>query len=360
MEETKTKMPEVTMPTLEELLQAGAHFGHKTSAWNPKMKKFIYTERNGVHIIDLVATLTQLKKAVEVISEAASKGNVLLVGTKGQAASLVQDIAEKKGAFYINKRWPGGLFTNFKVIKKSIDSLVSMEEKLAMGNEEMVKKEELLMQREVERLNKIYSGIKFMEKLPTLLVVIDTKLEKNAIREAKNAGIPIVALLDTNCDPLQVQFPIPANDDSIKSISLFLNVLGEAVGAGTKSAALITMRREFTEKLNKINAERIANEERVKAMEEADKERIKALKEGKEVAEAAVNTMGVVRLIKQEPVVEVAKEVVRVAPKPVKKAVAKKAPVKKEVAKKIVGKKAPVKKTPAKKATKKVSKAKAK
>ncbi|HVX93246.1 MAG TPA: 30S ribosomal protein S2 [Candidatus Dojkabacteria bacterium] len=354
MSETKTKMPEVTMPTLEELLQAGAHFGHKTSAWNPKMKKFIYTERNGVHIIDLVATLTQLKKAVEVIQEAASKGNVLLVGTKGQAASLVQQVAEEKGAFYINKRWPGGLFTNFKVIKKSIDNLVAMEEKLAMGNEDMVKKEELLMQREVERLNKIYSGIKFMDKVPALMVVIDTKLEKNAIREAKNAGIPIVALLDTNCDPLQVQFPIPANDDSIRSISLFLNVLGEAIGTGTKSAALITLRKEFTERLNKINTERIANEERVKAMEEAEKERIKALKEGKEVVVEANNTgMGVVRLIKQEPVA-VVEEV-----KPVAKKAAPKA-VKKTIAKKSVTKKPVAKKAPVKKAAKKVSKAKAK
>lgn len=356
MQETNTNVPKVNMPTLEELLQAGAHFGHKTSAWNPKMKKFIYTQRNGVHIIDLVATLTQLQKAVDVIQDAASKGSVLLVGTKGQAASLVQQIAETKGAFYVNKRWPGGLFTNFKVIKKSIDNLISMEEQLANGDDEMVKKEELLMQRDVDRLNKIYSGIKFMDKLPSLMIVVDTKLEKNAIREAKNAGIPIVALLDTNCDPLQVQFPIPANDDSIKSISLFLNVLGEAVGTGTKSAGLITMRKEFSENLSRINTHRIEEIARLKAMEESEKERIKALKEGKEIVSDP--TASVVRLIKQEVVREVAKPVQKVVPvvKPVAKKTEEKIAVKKVATKKVTTK--AVKKTEA--TAKKTSKTKSK
>src|SRR5690606_25735174 len=136
------------LPSLEELLNAGVHFGHKTSTWNPKMKPYIYGSRNGVHIIDLISTLKLLKTALEAVSEASNKGSILIVGTKGQAASLVQTMANENGAYYINKRWPGGLFTNFKAIKKSVDKLVEMEEQLAQGAPGLVKKEQLMMERE--------------------------------------------------------------------------------------------------------------------------------------------------------------------------------------------------------------------
>ncbi|MBI2356630.1 30S ribosomal protein S2 [Candidatus Dojkabacteria bacterium] len=289
-----TKTVEFTLPSLDELLAAGVHFGHKTSAWNPKMKPFIYAQRNGVHIIDLISTLTQLKKALTAIKSASDTGNILVVGTKGQAASLVQVMAEESGAFYINKRWPGGLFTNFKAIKKSVDKLVSMEETLASGGEGLVKKEQLLMKRDVERLNKIYSGIKFMDKLPTLMVVIDSKLEKNAVKEAKNVGMPIVSLIDTNSDPKLVTFPVPANDDSIKSISLFIKMFGLAIKEGIRAKSLLTLRKEEENKLLKMAEAYAADVEKKRLMEEQERERIKALKEGKSIDEASTRTVRVV------------------------------------------------------------------
>ncbi len=289
------------LPTLEELLGAGSHFGHKKSAWNPKMQQYIYSERNGVHIIDLIKTLTLLKKAVVEIEKASDEGQVLLVGTKGQAASLVQKMAQETGAFYINKRWPGGLFTNFKAIKKSVDKLVKMEETLADGAKGMVKKEELLMQRDVDRLNKLYEGIKFMDKLPKLMIVIDSKVEKLAMKEAKLSGVKVVALMDTNCDPSVADFPIPANDDSIRSIELFVKVFGDAIKGGSRSAALISMRLEQTRKLEKLKASSDAEKERVFQMQEQERERMKALREGKEFKTAVVQSSSdVIRVVEDE------------------------------------------------------------
>lgn len=270
------------LPTLEELLHAGVHFGHKTSAWNPKMKPYIYTERNGIHIIDLIATMELLKKAVDAMKDASEKGNILIVGTKGQAASLVEQMAIQSGAFYINKRWPGGLFTNFKAIKKSIDKLISMEETLAGGAQGMVKKEELLMQREVDRLNKVYAGIKFMDKIPTMMIVIDSKVEKNAIKEAITAGVHVVALLDTNCDPDVVNYPIPGNDDSLRSIKLFLDIFSKTISSGVKASALVSLRKSYIERLGKMKADYAFEEERKRVMELEEKDRLKALKIGLE------------------------------------------------------------------------------
>ncbi len=283
------------LPTLEELLHAGVHFGHKKSAWNPKMKQYIHTERNGVHIIDLIATMELLKKAVEAIKEASERGNVLIVGTKGQAASLVEQMAMQSGAYYINKRWPGGLFTNFKAIKKSIDKLISMEETLASGAQGMVKKEQLLMQREVDRLNKVYAGIKFMDKMPTMMIVIDSKVEKNAIKEAINANIPVVALLDTNSDPDVVNYPIPANDDSLRSITLFLDVFSKTISSGVKASALVSLRKSYVERLGKMKADFAFEEERKRVMEMEEKDRLKALKVGLEAPVAKVEVKKVVK-----------------------------------------------------------------
>lgn len=298
--ETEKKSLNVEIPELLTFLQAGAHFGHKGSAWNPKMKKYIYETRNGVHIIDLVKTRSLLKDALEELNTVVDKGNVLIVGTKGQAAGLVEEVAKESGAFYVTKRWPGGLFTNFEHMKKSIQGLVKMEEELASGAQDLVKKEVLLMEREVERMNKVYEGIKFMDELPKMVIVIDSKVEKNAIKEAKIAGIPILALVDTNCDPELVEYPVPANDDSIKSVSLFMSLFGQVIKGGKKPESLKALRLNHEANLKNLKAKFLNEKERQEKMEEEDRLRMRAMREGK----ADVQTTGVVRVVKKEKNIE--------------------------------------------------------
>lgn len=298
--ETVKQSLKVEIPELITFLQAGSHFGHKSSAWNPKMKKFIYETRNGVHIIDLVKTRKLLSKALEELNSVVDKGNVLIIGTKGQAAGLIEEVAKQTGAFYVTKRWPGGLFTNFDHIKKSIQSLVKMEESLASGGGDLVKKEVLQMERDVERMNKVYEGIKFMDELPKMLIVIDSKVEKIAIKEARIAGIPILALIDTNCDPDLIDYPIPANDDSIKSINLFVDLFGEVIKAGKKSESLRALRINHDANLKNLKAKYLEEKERQERMEEEDRLRMKAMREGK----TDVQTSGVVRVVKREKNIE--------------------------------------------------------
>lgn len=298
---TEKKVAEIKTPELLDMLKAGSHFGHKTSAWNPKMKKYIYEKRNGVHIIDLIQTQKLLKEALEELSKVVDRGNVLIIGTKGQAASIVEKMALETGAFYINKRWPGGLFTNFDIVKKSVNKLLKMEENLASGGENLVKKEILLMERDVERLNKLYKGIKFMDELPKMIIVVDSKVEKNAIKEAKIAGIPVVALIDTNCDPDSVDFPIPANDDSIKSISLFVDTFGEVIKKGIKADSLKSLRKNHDATMKSLQDTYTEEVERKKKMEEEERLRLKRLREG---VESTPKMGGIVRVVKKEKDIE--------------------------------------------------------
>lgn len=298
--ETVKKSLNVEIPDLLTFLQAGAHFGHKGSAWNPKMKKYIYEIRNGIHIIDLIKTRELLKTTLASLNDIVDKGNVLIVGTKGQAAGLVEKVAKESGAFYITKRWPGGLFTNFEHMRKSIQELVKMEEELASGGKNLVKKEILLMERQVERLNRVYEGIKFMDELPKMVIVIDSKVEKNAIKEARIVGIPILALIDTNCDPDLVEYPIPANDDSIKSISLFISLFNDVIKGGKKSESLRALRVNHEANLKNLKAKYLDEKERQEKMEEEERLRMKAMREGK----TDVQTTGVVRVVKKEKNIE--------------------------------------------------------
>lgn len=328
---TGNNLPQIELPSLEEFLTAGSHFGHRTSLWDPKMKKYIYTERNNVHIIDLIETMKKLHKALEQIQRASNQGRILIVGTKGQAAGVVKNVARKVGAYYIDSRWPGGLFTNFDVMKKSLRKLRDMEEEIAMQPEDLVKKEILSLKRQVRRLNNLYSGVKLMDRLPKLIVVIDSKVEKNAIREANKVGIPVVALVDTNCNPELVDWPIPANDDSIKSIKLFVDLFGRAIKGGKQANALITLRTDYEKRIEQIAREREQEIARRKAMEEAEQKRIQALKDGKEV-KAEVGGGKVVG-VKKKAEVEADKKVTeKEASKKskVKKVKAKKKEVKKE------------------------------
>jgi small subunit ribosomal protein S2 len=293
---TKSEVSNIKLPELIDLLQAGCHFGHKKSGWNPRMKQYIYDERNGIHIIDLVKTQELLKEAVGGLGNLCARGNVLIVGTKGQAASIVQEIAQSNGAFYVNKRWPGGLFTNFDTIKRSIQGLVKMEEEIARGGENLVKKEIIMMQKDIKKQNMIYEGIKFMDRLPVAIIVVDSKVEKIAVREAGKVGIPVISMVDTNSNPDLINYPIPCNDDSIKSIKLMLGILGQVIGQSKFGGSLVALRRDHVAILDKLHREYLERKERTEKMEQEDRERMKALREGK-IAEAKGT---VVRVVKRE------------------------------------------------------------
>jgi len=222
--------------SMKTLLEAGVHFGHKTSKWDPRMKPYIFMARNGIHIIDLQKTVQLAKKAFEVLREAANRGEkVLFVGTKKQARSAVQREAKRCGMYYINTRWPGGLLTNWRTVRQSIErlkKLEKMEEENSWHLEARTKKETLMLQRELEKLRKHLSGIKDMVAIPENIFIIDPDRERIAVQEAKKLGIKIFAIVDTNCNPDIVDFPIPGNDDAIRSISLFLETMVDAIIQG--------------------------------------------------------------------------------------------------------------------------------
>jgi small subunit ribosomal protein S2 len=216
---------------VKELLESGVHFGHQTKRWNPKMKPFIFDARNGIHIIDLSQTLTQLEAAVEFLNVTVRKGGkVLFVGTKKQAQQCVTDTAKECGQFYVTERWLGGTMTNFNTIKTSIKRLREIEKMEADGSiNNYVKQEQAVIRREVARLHKYFDGIRSMDKLPAALFVVDIKREHNAVAEACKLKIPIVALVDTNCDPDLVTYPIAANDDAIRSVRTIMATIGQAI-----------------------------------------------------------------------------------------------------------------------------------
>ena len=224
-------MPEITM---KDLLEAGVHFGHQATHWNPKMKKFIYGKRNGIHIVDLQKTLKMFREAEQFVRETAEAGKkILFVATKKQAQELVKEQAERCGMYFVNKRWLGGTMTNFTTIRKSIDRLLKLEKMEEEGEFERLKKKEALNKhKEIEKLNKFLGGIKHMRQLPHALFIIDTQKERIALAEAKNLGIKTFALVDTNCDPSGIDFPFPGNDDAIKSIKLFATRIAEVALEG--------------------------------------------------------------------------------------------------------------------------------
>jgi small subunit ribosomal protein S2 len=219
---------------LKDLLEAGAHFGHQTHKWNPKMKKYIYGERSGVYIIDLQQTVPMAKKAYEFVKSVSTSGkSVLFVGTKRQASDVVKKLADDCGAFYVTNRWLGGMLTNYKTIALSIDKLRKVEKMKENGDFKLLtKKEQSKIEKEVEKLEKNLGGIKNMRKLPGAIVVIDPANEQIAIKEAQLLGIPVVAVTDTNCDPDGIDYVVPGNDDAIKSITLFASYFANAVSAG--------------------------------------------------------------------------------------------------------------------------------
>jgi len=217
--------------SLQQLLMSGAHFGHMTRRWNPKMKPYIFMERNGIYIIDLNKTVKCLERAVEVIKKTAAAGeNVLFLGTKKQAKDIIKVEADRCEMPYVAERWLGGMLTNFVTIRKSIKHFKNLEKKSTDGTYDQInKKEILLIERQKEKLEKNLGGIRDMNRIPGALFVVDTKKEAIAIAEAKKLNIPIIGMIDTNSDPDNIDFPIPANDDAFKSISLIVHTIADAI-----------------------------------------------------------------------------------------------------------------------------------
>jgi len=215
--------------SMRQLLEAGVHFGHQTHRWNPKMKPYIFGERNNVHIIDLAQTVPLLSRALQVVSDTvAGGGRVLFVGTKRQASEIIADAARRSAQYYVNARWLGGMMTNWKTISNSIQRLRKLDELLASEASGFTKKERLNLEREREKLNRALGGIRDMGGTPDLMFIIDTNKESIAIQEARRLGIPVVAIIDSNCDPDEINYPIPGNDDAARAISLYCELVSKA------------------------------------------------------------------------------------------------------------------------------------
>lgn len=248
--------------TIKELLEAGAHFGHQTHRWNPKMKRYIFEARNGIYIIDLAKTLQQIRKAVNIVRDVVAKRQtILFVGTKKQAKGVVRECAELCGEFYVCERWLGGMMTNLKTIRNSVKTLETIEKKLATETEGLTKKEVSLLAKQQVKLDKNLSGIRSMRRPPGLLIVVDPGLEHIAVEEARKLNIPIIGLVDTNCDPDMVDHVIPCNDDALKTIKLIVQAL---------TYSILEKKREtnrLNEKEEDFNADEEQNlEEGVEAM----------------------------------------------------------------------------------------------
>ena len=230
----------MSVVSMKQLLEAGVHFGHQTRRWNPKMAEYIFTERNGIYIIDLQKTVKKIEEAYMFVRDVAAEGgNILFVGTKKQAQDAIKEEALRAEMYYVNVRWLGGMLTNFKTIKKSIQKLNNLNKMAEDGTFDLLpKKEVAAMQKEMADLEKNLGGIKNMKGLPSCIFIVDPKKEKNAVDEARKLGIPIVAIVDTNCDPDEVDYVIPGNDDAIRAIKLIASTLADAVIEGKQGEQL--------------------------------------------------------------------------------------------------------------------------
>ena len=244
----------MSVVSMKQLLEAGIHFGHQTRRWNPKMAEYIFTERNGIYIIDLQKTVKKLDDAYMFVRDLAANGeNVLFVGTKKQAAESIREEAERAGAYYVNARWLGGMLTNFKTIRRRIDRLAQLRKMQEDGTfERLPKKEVVKLELEIEKLEKFMGGIKDMNKLPGALFIVDPRKEHIAVAEAHKLGIPIVAIVDTNCDPDEIDYVIPGNDDAIRAVRLIASTMADAIieghqGAETEEAAAEAAEEEAAE-----------------------------------------------------------------------------------------------------------------
>jgi small subunit ribosomal protein S2 len=244
----------MSVVAMKQLLESGVHFGHQTRRWNPKMAPYIFTERNGIYIIDLQKTVRKIEEAYDVIRDiAAAGGSVLFVGTKKQAAESIAEEAVRCGMPYVNKRWLGGTLTNFQTINKRIKRLLLLEEMEVDGSfDVLLKKEVVALRKEKDRLEKFLGGIKQMKKMPSALFIVDPRKEKIAVAEAKKLNIPIVSVVDTNCDPDLIDYVIPGNDDAIRAVKLLSSVIADAILEGNQGA-VAELAEEATEEVKENN-----------------------------------------------------------------------------------------------------------
>ena len=259
--------------TVRELLESGAHFGHQRHRWNPKMKSYIFKELNGIYIIDLAKTIQQIRNAVNLIEGfVTDRKNVLFVGTKKQAKEVVRECAEQAGEFYVSERWLGGMLTNLATIRKSVKKLETIEKQLAQGGEGLTKKEMTRLEKEHAKLDRSLSGVRAMRKLPGLLIVVDPSREHIAVAEAKKLGIPVMALVDTNCDPDPIDHVIACNDDALKSIKLVLSSLTRTIIQKKKELKISIGEDEVAEKKAKKESPALSKEAPKKKADEVKTE----------------------------------------------------------------------------------------
>ena len=362
------KKLEIKLPEIKEMLTAGVQFGHQTQKWNPKMREYIFASKNKIHIIDLTKTEAKLKEALDFLFEASKKGNILFVGTKRQASEIVKESAIKAGAYYVTHRWPGGLLTNFKLIQKSIKRLNQLEEEFEKGVTNRTKFEVSQLKKEWEKMIRIYEGVKTMDRFPSAVVIVDTKYERLAVRESIGRKIPIVAMVDTNCDPKVIDYPVPANDDAIRSVAIITNMFAEAILKGNEGRGVKHSFKDYST----VEVQVVRKDEE-KAVEEVKEMAI--IKEEKHEVHQSVKSSGsqskqkgILESIQenksseQKPQAKAIKEAMPKTVKPaaekveVKKPEAKKPEVKKADVKKVEAKKKPEAKKTVKKVTKKASK----
>ncbi len=286
-------------PELSDLLKSGAQFGHEKSRWNPKMAKYIFGIKNGIHVLDVQKTHEKLTTAYNFLKEASTKGYVLFVGTKKQASDIIKEEAIRSGSYFVTNRWAGGLFTNFNMIKQSLAKLQSLEKQFEEGVQGRTKYEVALMKKEWQTLTRLYAGIKNLTTKPVAVVVLDTKFEKAAVREARKVGIPVIGIVDTNSNPDSADYVIPANDDAINSIRIIFRTLGNAVMLGNKGAGVQHQLKDYSKEEIKITkaveveevAERVSvdssEEETARTVKEAAAKPVKSTSKAKGILERA-------------------------------------------------------------------------
>jgi small subunit ribosomal protein S2 len=317
----------VPMPDIKEFLKAGVQFGHETTKWNPKMEPYIFGAKNNIHIIDLQQSMPMLAKAAAFLQEAAKRGPILFIATKRQARDIVKKYAIESGSYYVTYRWLGGLLTNFKMVKKSLVKFNQIEEEFEKGITNRTKFEVNQMKKLWERMNRIYQGVKTMDRYPEAVVIIDCHYEKGAVEEAKALNIPVVAMVDTNCDPDQIDYVIPANDDAIKSITLVMEVLADAIKKGNDNKGVKHVFKDFSNYEVQIIKE-VSKEEKIEVETEfaPQSQAVKTVSQPAPSKTRKSESKGILELVKEqaeqkiepEPVVKKTPAVKEKVTKPVK------------------------------------------